>query len=469
VRPFPVQTATSGGTGIATGKILDRMRRGYMTVQNNAGVPTVEGQVYVRVAAAAAGKPIGGIEAAADGGTTSPFRTAFSAMRATLPATSKSVTTSKRGHDAMSKQQKLLIASSMAAAVAMAHAAPRVHRGYVGDSMITFDQRTVDSAGAFLIGELERLDQTLNMPLVDVTWARDIQLREDVTIADETSSFTNSFFAAAGGASPNGKSWVGKDANSIRGLALDIAKTANPLTLWAMELGWSIPELESAQRVGRPVDSQKVDGMELKRQMDIDEQIYVGDQTLGVTGLVNSTAASLGNALNGNWVEQRDHAGHDPRGHQRDSYPRLGEYRLRDLPEQAAAAAAEIRPARDPQSLGRRQYLGAGIRQDQLYRDGEKRRAAGHSAGEMADRRGRWRIGPHGRVHQRQAPRALPDDSGPADPAGIPQPEPAHDLLLPPGRGRAPVPGNDRVLGQHLTRTEGRQRAPFLCKRRPEP
>ena len=27
--------------------------------------------------------------------------------------------------------------------------------------MITFDQATVDSSGAFLIGELERLDQTL--------------------------------------------------------------------------------------------------------------------------------------------------------------------------------------------------------------------------------------------------------------------------------------------------------------------
>lgn len=68
VRPFPVQTATSGGTGIATGKILDRMRRGYMTVQNNAGVPSVEGQVYVRVAAPSGAKVIGGIEAAADGG-----------------------------------------------------------------------------------------------------------------------------------------------------------------------------------------------------------------------------------------------------------------------------------------------------------------------------------------------------------------------------------------------------------------
>lgn len=28
--------------------------------------------------------------------------------------------------------------------------------------MITFDQATVDSSGAFLIGELERLDQTLS-------------------------------------------------------------------------------------------------------------------------------------------------------------------------------------------------------------------------------------------------------------------------------------------------------------------
>ena len=51
--------------------------------------------------------------------------------------------------------------------------------------MITFDQATVDSSGAFLIGELERLDQTLNLPLVGYTWTRDIQLREDVSIADD--------------------------------------------------------------------------------------------------------------------------------------------------------------------------------------------------------------------------------------------------------------------------------------------
>ncbi|MDG3554300.1 hypothetical protein NXF50_29320, partial [Klebsiella pneumoniae] len=48
---------------------------------------------------------------------------------------------------------------------------------------MTFDQATVDGTGAFLVHELERLDQTLNLPLVNYTWSRDIQLREDVSIA----------------------------------------------------------------------------------------------------------------------------------------------------------------------------------------------------------------------------------------------------------------------------------------------
>jgi hypothetical protein len=43
--------------------------------------------------------------------------------------------------------------------------------------------------GAFLVGELERLDMTLHAPLVSVTWPRDITLREDVSVADEVISF----------------------------------------------------------------------------------------------------------------------------------------------------------------------------------------------------------------------------------------------------------------------------------------
>jgi hypothetical protein len=175
----------------------------------------------------------------------------------------------------------------------------RIRRVKARDGLTTFDAKTRDSTGAFLIGELERLDQKLHQPLVAYTWSRDILLRSDVTIADEVSSFTNSSFASAGGIVPNGKAWLSKDANSITGIALDIGKTANPLNLWAMEVKYTIPELESAMKLGRPVDQQKFAGMTLKHQMDTDEQVYIGDTTLNVTGLINNAGVTVNAVANG--------------------------------------------------------------------------------------------------------------------------------------------------------------------------
>lgn len=160
--------------------------------------------------------------------------------------------------------------------------------------METYDKMTLDSTGAFYVGELERLDQTLHEPLVAVTWGRDIDLREDVSMADEASSYTNSTFAATGSVQSSGKNIVGKTTNAIPGVGVDIGKTAKPLYLWAMELGYTIPELLSAQKMGRPIDEQKYAAMQLKWQMDIDEMVYIGDTTLSQYGLVNSTAVTTG-------------------------------------------------------------------------------------------------------------------------------------------------------------------------------
>lgn len=171
--------------------------------------------------------------------------------------------------------------------------------------MQTFDAnflastRTRDSTGAFLIGQLEKLDPTLNEPLVNITWGRDIMLREDLSIAMETASWTKSAFAASGGLVPNGKAWVGKDANSIASLAVDIGKTGQPLYPWAMELGYTMLELASSVYLGQPIDLQKLEGIKLKHQMDIDEQVYIGDTALGVKGLVNNALVTPANVANG--------------------------------------------------------------------------------------------------------------------------------------------------------------------------
>lgn len=191
---------------------------------------------------------------------------------------------------------------------------PNAIRHFTMDNFQTFDRATVDSTGAFLNGELERLDQTLHLPLVQYTWMRDIDLREDVSVADEVSSFTNSTFASAPGISgkggaTGGKSWAAKNTNAITGIALDIGKTANPLTIWASELSWSLPELASAQKLGRPIDQQKYAGLQLKWNMDADAQVYVGDTELNQTGLFNNssvTAYSVATGASGSklWAQK---------------------------------------------------------------------------------------------------------------------------------------------------------------------
>lgn len=156
---------------------------------------------------------------------------------------------------------------------------------------------TVDSTGAFLVGELERLDMEMHEPLAQVSYGRDVDLREDVTIADEVSSFTLTTFASAGSLGTgngigNGKAWIGKTTDQIAGVSVDISKVPHVLTPWAIELKYDILELESAAKVGRPVDAQKYSAMLLKNQMDIDEMVYYGDTPLAATGLVNDAGVT---------------------------------------------------------------------------------------------------------------------------------------------------------------------------------
>lgn len=153
--------------------------------------------------------------------------------------------------------------------------------------MFTVDRATIDSTGAFVVGELERMDQTLNMPLVSTKWTRDMPLRSDISIADEVSSFTNTDFSSVGGPNPMGKNWMDKKGTATPGPELNIEPTRNNLTPWATEVSWTVLELASAQKLGRPIDTQKYEAMKLKWNMDTDEQVYIGDSGLGVSGMLN--------------------------------------------------------------------------------------------------------------------------------------------------------------------------------------
>ena len=154
-----------------------------------------------------------------------------------------------------------------------------------------FTDAEISSTGAFLVGELERLDQELYAPLADFTWSRDIDLREDVTIADEVTSFMLANYAGGfGSIGGSGKSWIkGMDTTPAR-VSVETSKVTTPLTPWGMEVSYSIFELQKAMQVGRPIDVQKYDAMKFKHQLDIDQQVYMGDTGIGVKGLLNNDA-----------------------------------------------------------------------------------------------------------------------------------------------------------------------------------
>ena len=173
--------------------------------------------------------------------------------------------------------------------------------------MFTYDnptggipQAAYDAAGVFLIGQLERLDPTLYEPLIDFSWSRDITLREDITMADGVASWVLSDYANTGGVNPNGISWIGQGVDLISGVAIENGKVSQDLHLWGKELKWSIIELAKSQQLGRPVDAQQYDAMQMAYNSDVNQLVYVGDTSINSSGLVNGAAVSnFANVQNG--------------------------------------------------------------------------------------------------------------------------------------------------------------------------
>ena len=154
-----------------------------------------------------------------------------------------------------------------------------------------FTDSEIASTGAFLTGELEKLDQTLYAPYSDFTWTRDMPLRNDVTIADEVTSFILQNFAFGfGGTGAGTKSWIRGMSTTPAQTSVSASKVTSPVTPWGMEVAYDIFELQKAMQVGRPIDVQKYDAMKLKHQYDIEQMVYLGDAEVGVKGLLNNDA-----------------------------------------------------------------------------------------------------------------------------------------------------------------------------------
>lgn len=165
--------------------------------------------------------------------------------------------------------------------------------------------RTKDSALAFYVNQLENLDKRLYMPLTSVSWGRDIKLRPGITMSDESTSFIQSAFAAGGSLSnSNGSNggnmpWLSPESTAIPGISIDGQKQTFPLRLLGREVSFTSVELDRSQRLGTPIDAQKMDALNILYQMNTDQMVYIGSTDVGAQGLLNNSSVTVGEVANG--------------------------------------------------------------------------------------------------------------------------------------------------------------------------
>lgn len=166
--------------------------------------------------------------------------------------------------------------------------------------------KTRDSALAYYVNQLDNLDKRLYEPLVSVSWGRDIKLRSGITLANESTSFIRSAFAASGSlanqatASNGGNMpWISAETTAIPGVSINGERVVLPLRLLAREVSYTSPELERSNLLGQPIDAQKIDALNILYQMNTDQMVYIGSNDVGATGLLNSADVVAANVVAG--------------------------------------------------------------------------------------------------------------------------------------------------------------------------
>ena len=171
--------------------------------------------------------------------------------------------------------------------------------------------KTQDSTLAYFINQLDAFDPTLHQPLTSVTWSRDIDLRTDVSMANESASFTRQAFGStgtlstgsntAGASQGGGKPWLNPNSNTMPSVAVDSERVVQPVRLLGQEISYTSVDLERSQLTGAPIDTQKLQALNTMYQMFIDEQVYVGDAAVGSKGLINNANVTVGSAYGAAW------------------------------------------------------------------------------------------------------------------------------------------------------------------------
>lgn len=160
--------------------------------------------------------------------------------------------------------------------------------------------RALDAAGiatgmAFLEGELEKRDPKVREPLTSVTWPRDIVAETGGGWVDFTSTM-NVDYATSGA---NDGSLVGGATDVITTVQANVNKDIFRVFTWAQAMKIPFVDSQKFQTIGRSIDSILDKGIRLNYNKSIDQLVYKGFDSVGITGIVNNDDIVRSNATAG--------------------------------------------------------------------------------------------------------------------------------------------------------------------------
>lgn len=153
----------------------------------------------------------------------------------------------------------------------------------LGNGMSVRDAAGIATGMAFLEGELEKRDPKIREPLTSVTWQRDIVAKTGGGWVDFTSTM-NVDYATTGG---NDGGLIGGQTDVIPLMQANVNKDIFKVFTWAQGMKVPFVDNQKLQTIGRSLDAILDKGIRLNYNKSIDQLVYKGFSSVGITGLVN--------------------------------------------------------------------------------------------------------------------------------------------------------------------------------------
>lgn len=156
----------------------------------------------------------------------------------------------------------------------------------LGTGAVAMDAESVGTGMAFLVGELEKRDMTLNEPLTSVTWPRDIVANTGGGWVESTSNMFTDYRTTGG----NDNGLIRGQTNNIPIVQGNVNKDLFKVYAWSNVLKIPFIDQQKLQGIGRSLNEILDNGIKLNYNKTLDYMTYEGIPDDDVYGLVNNPA-----------------------------------------------------------------------------------------------------------------------------------------------------------------------------------